>query len=93
MHDFQLLGIVVNVIAKMANLKTPKKLYSSKDRSPALVKMRDTIFYLLRQKTELSFGEIGRPFGKDHSTVMSAIRREGLRLERNPARVDKLTWK
>jgi chromosomal replication initiation ATPase DnaA len=91
MHDFQLLGIIVEVVARSAQLKATKTLYSS-NRAPALVKLRDTALFLIRAKTELSLAEIGRPFGRDHSSVHTAIQRETERLKRNIPRSDKSTW-
>jgi hypothetical protein len=91
MHDFQLLEIVVDVVAKSAQLKTTKLLYSS-NRAPALVKLRDTALFLIRAQTTLSLPEIGRFFRRDHSSVHTAIQREGLRLKRNLPRADKLSW-
>jgi hypothetical protein len=91
MHDFQVLAIVVEVVAASAQLKTTKLLYSG-NRAPALVKLRDTALFLIRAKTTLSLPEIGRFFKRDHSSIHTAIEREGLRLKRNPPRADKLSW-
>jgi chromosomal replication initiation ATPase DnaA len=92
MHDFQILPIIVEVVAKSAGLRKIKRLYSN-ERAPSMVKLRDTVLFLIRQKTALSLEEIGRPFKKDHSTILGAIRREEARLARNPPRTDGLTWK
>lgn len=82
MHDYQVADTIIAVIAEMAGLKSPKRIRST-DRSPAIVRMRDTCAYLIRMNTQLSFPEIGRCFGgKDHSSIMSAVKREILRLER-----------
>jgi chromosomal replication initiation ATPase DnaA len=91
MHDFRMLEVIVEVVAKSAQLKSPKLLYSS-SRAPALVKLRDTVLFLIRTKTQLSFAEIGRPFGRKHSSILTAVRREEMRLQRNPPRSDKATW-
>jgi Bacterial dnaA protein helix-turn-helix len=91
MHDFQVLSIIVEVVAKMAGLKTTKRLYGN-ERAPSLIKLRDTALYLIRTKTSLSLEEIGRPFNKGHTVVLVAVRREELRLQRCPPRADKLTW-
>jgi hypothetical protein len=93
MHDFQIADIIIAVVSEMAGLKGSKKIRSS-NRSPAIVHLRDTCAYLIRMNTQLSFPEIGRLFGgKDHSSIMSAVRREGLRLDRNLQRRDRLSLK
>lgn len=90
MHDFQILSIVVEVVAEMARIPA-SKLYKAA-RTPTYVKLRDTIFFLIRAKTQLSLPEIGRAFGRDHSSVLVAVKREAQRLERNLRRSDGLTW-
>ncbi|KIH77661.1 chromosomal replication initiator protein DnaA [Geoalkalibacter ferrihydriticus] len=54
---------------KMADLKSPKRL-------KALVLPRQIAMYLARNLTSLSFPEIGERFGgKDHSTIIHAIKK------------------
>ncbi len=54
---------------KIADLKSPKRL-------KALVLPRQVAMYLSRQLTSLSFPEIGEKFGgKDHSTIIHAIKK------------------
>jgi chromosomal replication initiator protein len=49
-------------------------------RHKALAHARQVAMYLSRKLTKSSFPEIGARFGKDHSTVISAVRKvEGLR--------------
>jgi len=91
MHDLQLMPLIVETVAKMAGLKAVKRLYSN-DRAPTLVHLRDTIFFMIRKKTGLSFPEIGRHFNKNHSSVLISVQRETLRLQRCPPRRDGLTW-
>jgi chromosomal replication initiation ATPase DnaA len=91
MHDFRMLEVICEIVAKSAQLKSSKPLYSN-SRAPAFVKLRDTALFLIRSKTQLSFAEIGRPFGREHSSIHTAVRREEMRLQRNPPRADKTTW-
>jgi chromosomal replication initiator protein len=53
----------------------------SKDRHKSVAFARQVAMYLCRQRLKCSFPELGRAFGnRDHTTVMSAVRRvEALR--------------
>lgn len=52
----------------------------SKDRHKTTAFARHVAMYLCKQKLPVSFPEVGRAFGKDHTTVMSAVRKvEALR--------------
>jgi chromosomal replication initiator protein len=53
----------------------------SKDRHKSIAFARQVAMYLCRQRLKSSFPELGRAFGnRDHTTVMSAVRRvEALR--------------
>jgi chromosomal replication initiator protein len=56
----------------------------SKDRHKTTAFARHVAMYLCKQRLHVSFPELGRAFGKDHTTVMSAVRKvESLR-ERDP---------
>lgn len=46
----------------------------SRDRRPAVARARKVAMHLVRELTDLSLPDIGRAFGRDHSTVLSAIR-------------------
>jgi hypothetical protein len=78
MHDFRMLEVICEIVAKSAQLKSSKPLYSN-SRAPAFVKLRDTALFLIRSKTQLS-------------SIYTAVRREEMRLQRNPPRADKTTW-
>lgn len=47
----------------------------SKRRTPSAVRGRQLAMYVARNQTELSLAEIARGFDRDHSTVLSSIRR------------------
>lgn len=47
----------------------------SVDRHKSIVEARQIAMWITRKTQALSYPEIGREFGRDHSTVMSAIRR------------------
>jgi len=49
-----------------------KEMRSDKRRKP-LVIARNTVFFLARKHTDLSLGEIGKIFGRSHSTVIKGI--------------------
>ena len=52
----------------LAEIKGPK-------REKQIARARQTAMYLTRRLINLSFPDIGRRFGRDHSTVMTACRR------------------
>jgi hypothetical protein len=80
MHDYAILDLLVAVVAKAGHCK-PKDLREF-GRCPSLCKLRDTLLYLARQRTGLSFPEIGRYFKRHHTTIMGAVNNEKRRLER-----------
>lgn len=47
----------------------------SKRRTPSAVRGRQLAMYVARHQTDLSLAEIARGFDRDHSTVLSSIRR------------------
>ncbi len=47
----------------------------SKDRHKSVAFARQVAMYLCRQRLKCSFPELGRAFDRDHSTVISAVRR------------------
>ena len=50
---------------------------TSKDRHRTIALARHVAMYLGKQRLGVSFPELGRAFGKDHTTVMSAVRKVG----------------
>jgi chromosomal replication initiator protein len=47
----------------------------ARDRSPKVALARQIAMYLARELTDVSLPEIGRGFGRDHSTVVHAHKR------------------
>ncbi|HEY4105533.1 MAG TPA: chromosomal replication initiator protein DnaA [Polyangiaceae bacterium] len=57
----------------------------SKDRHKSVAFARQVAMYLCRQRLKCSFPELGRAFGnRDHTTVMSAVRRVEALRQRDP---------
>jgi|GEM_PF-236403 len=56
----------------------------SKDRHKTTAFARHVAMYLCKQKLPVSFPEVGRAFGKDHTTVMSAVRKVETLREQDP---------
>jgi len=57
----------------------------SKDRHKSVAFARQVAMYLCRQRLKCSFPELGRAFGnRDHTTVMSAVRRVEQLRQRDP---------
>jgi chromosomal replication initiator protein len=56
----------------------------AKDRTKAVAFPRQIAMYLARQLTHASLAEIGRAFGKDHTTVLHAIHKIQTLLQEHP---------
>jgi chromosomal replication initiator protein len=63
-------GTIVSACARHFGMSTPALLGRSRTRP--LVTARHVAMYLCRELTELSLVEIGKAFGRDHTTVMYA---------------------
>ncbi len=62
----------------------PEQLVA-RDRRPAVARARKVAMYLARELTDQSLPEIGRGFGgRDHSTVLSAVRSIDTEVHRDP---------
>ncbi len=60
-------------------------ILKGKKRSASIVKPRQIAMYLTRKYTDLSTKEIGRAYGgRDHSTVLSAVRKIEMELKQSP---------
>lgn len=91
MDDYRLAELLISVVARAGGVK--EAALRGHGTQPTLAKLRDTARYLIRHKTALSLPEIGKLFKQNHTSVLSAIRREGLRLSRMLTYKDSgLTW-
>jgi hypothetical protein len=80
MDDFRLADLLIDAVARAGGVKV-KDLRGRRVQA-TFCKLRDTARFLIRQRTSLSFPEIGRLFsGQNHSSVMAACRREKTRLD------------
>lgn len=55
----------------------PEDALDMRKRSPTVVRARWAAWAALRDGYGLSYAEVGRMFGTDHSTVMRGVRRMG----------------
>ena len=55
-----------------------------KSRKKTIANPRHIAIYLIRKHTELSLSEIGKLFGRDHSTIISSCKKIELTLDQNP---------
>lgn len=95
MDDFRLAELLIAVVARAGGVTV--RLLRGRRVQTTLCKLRDTARFLIRQKTSLSFPEIGKLFGgqggQEHSSVMAACRREQMRLDRKVVHHSSgLTW-
>lgn len=63
---------IIDAVAEIGDT-TPDEIMSNK-RSAMIFRMRATAMMLIRRHTKLSLQQIGSMFGRDHTTVMSAIK-------------------
>jgi chromosomal replication initiator protein len=62
---------IIAVVADYYNL-TPAQL-TGKNRNSQIALARHIAMYLVREMLDLPFAKVGKVFGKDHTTVMSAV--------------------
>lgn len=60
--------------ALLTTFKNPLSHYLGRSRKREVVEVRFMVFLLLRQETTYSFNQIGRVFGKNHSTVIFGVK-------------------
>ena len=78
------LAVITKEVARYFKVKVSDLKSSS--RRQWVVRARGVAFYLARQLTRKSFGELGKHLGgRDHTTVMHACRRTKSLLESDPA--------
>ncbi|MCK5113374.1 MAG: chromosomal replication initiator protein DnaA [Phycisphaerae bacterium] len=80
------LGDIESVTATFFGI-TPADIHSSR-RTRTVSVARMLAMYLARRHTRMSYPEIGRFMGKNHSSVVLAVQR----LEKNLAKNESLTW-
>jgi hypothetical protein len=92
MTAFELVRAIQEAAAAEAGLKSVRQLLAH-DHEQRKAKFRDSAIYLARTKTDLALEKLGELFGaRHHSTLVGAVRREKLRLQRRPHRHDGRTW-
>ncbi len=75
-HPQKLVGVVDIQKAVCTHFRVTGSDLLSKDRHKSVAFARQVAMYLCRQRLKSSFPELGRAFGnRDHTTVMSAVRR------------------
>ena len=64
---------IINLVAMEFNCK-PGDI-KSRDRTKNIVRARQSLIYILREKLGLSYNEIGKIIKRDHSTIISAYKK------------------
>ncbi len=85
-HRTQMLSVedIQRAVCQHFRLRTSD--LTSKDRHKTIAFARHVAMYLCKQRLKCSFPELGRAFGgRDHTTVMSAVRKIGTQREDDPA--------
>lgn len=68
-----LLELLILQVAGIYRLKMGKVLHDRAGQTP--LRARHVIWYLARKHARLSYPEIARPFGMDHTSVLKAVRK------------------
>lgn len=76
---------IEKIIAEVARTyDVSEKDIISKRKTAELAKARQIAMYIARETTELSYKPIGEAFGKDHTTVLYAVKKVESFLKNNP---------
>lgn len=70
---------IVKVVAD--HFRVPVEEVLGQRRSSSLVLCRSVCMYLVRQKFRYSLSEIGRAFGRDHTSVLQSLRKVEKRMK------------
>ncbi len=73
---------IINEVARTYDVS--EKDIISKRKTAELAKARQIAMYIARETTELSYKPIGEAFGKDHTTVLYAVKKVESFLKENP---------
>ena len=73
---------IINEVARTYDVS--EKDFISKRKTAELAKARQIAMYIARETTELSYKPIGEAFGKDHTTVLYAVKKVETFLKENP---------
>lgn len=77
-----LFSVVIRVVARYYSI-TPEDILS-RDRTKSATIARGTAMYVARLAGDFSYTEIGDAFKREHTTVMSAIKRSARQAASNP---------
>lgn len=66
-------GLIITQVSKFYNVD--ESLLRGAQKNKGTAEARQTAMYLIRKLTNLSLPDIGKEFGRDHSTVLYAIRK------------------
>ena len=75
-------SLIINEVAKFYGIE-PDTIRSVSRKKETLIP-RQVAMYIIREKTGLSLPEIGREFGKDHTTIMNAINKIEAMMKKDP---------
>lgn len=74
--------LIINEVAKFYGIE-PDTIRSVSRKKETLIP-RQVAMYIIREKTGLSLPEIGREFGKDHTTIMNAVNKIEAMMKKDP---------
>ena len=66
-------NLIITQVCKFYNIDDT--MIRSSKKSKGIAEARQVAMYLVRQLTNLSFPDIGKEFGKDHTTVMHSVKK------------------
>ena len=73
-------GLIITQVCKLYNVE--ESVLRGSQKSKGIAEARQTCMYLIRKLTNLSLPDIGKEFGKDHSTILYNIRKVEMQLKK-----------
>lgn len=81
------LAMIEKAVAKVANIEDPEELHGRR-RDKQYAEARMVVWYVAYNYLGYSYPALGRIYGRDHTTIMSGVRR----MSKLPARKDVVDW-
>ena len=73
-------GLIITQVCKLYNVE--ESVLRGSQKSKGIAEARQICMYLIRKLTNLSLPDIGKEFGKDHSTILYNIRKVEMQLKK-----------
>ena len=79
-NDLPTPGLIITQVCKLYNVE--ESVLRGSQKTKGIAEARQICMYLIRKLTNLSLPDIGKEFGKDHSTILYNIRKVEMQLKK-----------